>query len=153
MAKEVTIKNFASAETLRREILKYRLSKCNTKRPYQQEQNKQSSQYLHQNYQINIIASIESQIAALIQTNQNSSDETKLAPTEGEKCADSFCFKTAKTCENSKLLTGIKKEHIIKSLSLKVSSKRIFWKMKQVELNFFLSFPGKTQCYLNLQEA
>ena len=49
--------------------------------------------------QENFIVSIDPQIAALIQTNQNSSDENKFAPIEGEKDDDSGlkCQKHAKT--------------------------------------------------------
>ena len=59
--------------------------------------------------QANFITPIDPQIAALIQTNPNSSDENKLAPIEGKKYADAFWFKTPESCENPEFLTGIEK--------------------------------------------
>ena len=59
--------------------------------------------------QANFITPIDPQIAALIQTNPNSSAENKLAPIKGEKYADAFWFKTPESCENPEFLTGIEK--------------------------------------------
>ena len=83
--------------------------------------------------QANFVTPIDPQIAALIQTNPSLSDENKLAPIEGKKYADSFWLKTPESCENPEILTGIEKDYMMKSSSVKGKQQRNHWKMKQTQ--------------------